>query len=394
MKSESTVRVLYVEGNVDGTVGGSFFSLLYLVSGLDRRRYEPVVVFAADNALRPRFATQRIRTLIRPMPPPTRIRVPGGRLFSKAANFVRGWLIEPLRLARLLRRERIRLLHLNNSITRNHTWTLAALISGIPCITHERGINDYFKPRDRGLARRMHSVICISAAVRDNFVARGLGNLPLVTIHNGLDAAEMRVTRTPEDIRAELAIAPGARLVGMVGNIKTWKGQEVVIRAMAQLLPEFPDLVCLLIGDTSPDDSAYRERMNALIEELGLTKRVLITGWRADIANYANALDIQIHASIAPEPFGRVLLEAMALEKPLVASGGGAVPEILVDGVTGYLFPPNDSEALAARLRVLLRDPAAAAAMGREGRKRLEAEFSITRNVAETQRLYERLLDR
>jgi glycosyltransferase involved in cell wall biosynthesis len=394
MKSESAVPVLYVEGNVDGTVGGSYYSLFFLVSGLDRSRYEPIVVFAAENALRPRFVTKSIRTLIRPMPPPTRIGLPGGRLIAKAANFVRGWLIEPLRLARLMRRERIRLLHLNNSITRNHTWTLAALISGIPVITHERGINDSFKPRDTGLGRRMHAVICISAAVRDNFTARGLADLPLVTIHNGLDPAEMRVTRTAAEIRGELGLAPGARLVGMVGNIKAWKGQEVVIRAMGQLREEFPDLVCLLIGDTSPDDAAYRDRMNKLIEELGLAGRVLITGYRPDVANYANTLEIQVHASIAPEPFGRVLLEAMALGKPVIGSGGGAVPEIVVDGVTGYLFPPNDAQALASRMRTLLVDPAAAAAMGQAGRRRLEAEFSITRNVAQTQRLYERLIGR
>jgi glycosyltransferase involved in cell wall biosynthesis len=101
---------------------------------------------------------------------------------------------------------------------------------------------------------------------------------------------------------------------------------------------------------------------------------------------------VQVHASIAPEPFGRVLLEAMALEKPVVASGDGAVPEILVDGQTGYLFPPNDSDALAGKLSTLLGDPAMVESMGRAGRARLEAEFSITRNVAETQKLYDRLL--
>ncbi len=394
MKTAGSVRILYVEGNVDGTVGGSFFSLLFLVSGLDRSRYEPIVVFAADNALRPRFHDAGITTRVHPTPRPVTLKGPLGRLIAKGANFLRGWVVEPIRLARLLRRERIQLLHLNNSITRNHTWTLGALLARIPCITHERGINDRYKPRDLLLGRRMQSIICISAAVRDNFPARGVHGLPLVTIHNGLDPAQMRVTRDPGEIRAELGVSADARLVGIVGNIKPWKGQEVVIRAMANLRDEHPDVVCLLIGDTSPDDMAYRQRMHALISELGLDRRVLITGFKQDIANYVNVLAIQIHASVAPEPFGRVLLEAMALEKPLVASGDGAVPEILVDGVTGYLFPPNDPDALAARLRELLVDPAAVASMGRAGRQRLEAEFSITRNVAETQRLYERLLTR
>jgi glycosyltransferase involved in cell wall biosynthesis len=242
------------------------------------------------------------------------------------------------------------------------------------------------------LGRRMKAVICISAAVRDNFTKVGVTDLPFVTIHNGLDPAQMKVTREADEIRAELGLPASARLVGIVGNIKPWKGQEVVVRAMAKLRDEFPDVVCLLIGDTSPDDMRYRVSVNALIGELGLTGRVLVTGFKQDIANYVNALEIQIHASVAPEPFGRVLLEAMALEKPVIASGDGAVPEILVDGQTGYLFPPNDSDALAARLRELLGDASLSHAMGRAGRTRLEAEFSITRNVAETQKLYERLL--
>jgi glycosyltransferase involved in cell wall biosynthesis len=394
MKTVGSVRILYVEGNVDGTLGGSFFSLLFLVSGLDRTRFDPVVFFAADNTLRPRFHAAGIETQVRPSPRPVTVAGPMGRLLSKGLNFLRGSVIEPLRLARLLRRERIGLLHLNNSITRNHSWTIGALLAGVPVVTHERGINDRFKHRDLLLGRRMDSVICISGAVRDNFSARGVRDLRLVTIHNGLDPAQMRVTRTVDDVRAELRVSPAARLIGIVGNIKPWKGQEVVIRAMARLRDEFADVVCLLIGDTSTDDMPYRERMHALIAELGLADRVLITGFKQDIANYVNVLELQVHASVAPEPFGRVLLEAMALEKPLVASGDGAVPEIIVDGETGLLFPPNDPEVLATKLRTLLGDTQRMAAMGRAGRGRLETEFSITRNVEETQRLYERLLAR
>jgi len=385
-------RVVYVEGNVDGTIGGSYFSLLFLVSGLDRSRFEPLVVFAADNSLRPRFEERGVRTMVRPPPAPIVLRAPLLSLVAKALNFLIGAVIEPIRLAALLRRERIDLVHLNNSITRNHSWMIAARLAGIPCITHERGINPRFKERDRRLAKGLEAVVCISSAVRENFLRLGLGHLRLFTIHNGLDPDEMRVTRPPEDIRRELGISPSARLIGIVGNIKPWKGQEVVIRAAAQLRAEFPELVCLLIGDTSPEEAAYRVKINNMIDELGLHDHVIVTGFRTDVANYVNALEIQIHASVLPEPFGRVLLEAMSLAKPLVASNDGAVPEIVVDGETGFLFEPGNSEALAERLRVLLRDPARAAAFGRKGRERLEAQFSIRHNVQETERLYQQLL--
>jgi glycosyltransferase involved in cell wall biosynthesis len=384
-------RVLYVEGNVDGTLGGSFFSLLFLASGLDRTRYEPVVLFAAPNELQSRFHAARIRTVVRGMPPATRLPTPLGRIVAKAVNFVRGWIIEPGRLARFLREERINLVHLNNSITRNHPWMLAARRAGIPCITHERGINFVFQPRARRLARTLAGVISISKAVTDNFIERGLGSLPIVTIHNGLDPDEMRVTRSAEDVRGELGVPAGARLVGIVGNIKRWKGQEVVIRAMAALRADFPDVVCLLIGDTSPSDAHYRDKIQALIAEFGLERTVLITGFRRDVPNYIAILEVLIHASIEPEPFGRVLLEGMALRKPLVASDGGAVPEIVVHGDTGLLFKPGDPAALAAALGTLLRDADRARTMGEAGRARLVEQYTISRNIERTQAVYERL---
>lgn len=387
-------RVLFVEGNEDGTIGGSYFSLLFLVTGLDQTRFEPLVAFAAENSLLPRFRATGAQTLIVPPAVRTRDSGPLGRLLAKARNFYRGYLVQPRRLARILRRERIDLVHLNNSIRSNHAWMLAARLAGVPCITHERGLTRAYIARDRRLARHLDAVICISSAVHQNLVARGLGNLPLVTIFNGLDPAQMSCTRTPADVRAEIGVAPDARLIGIVGNIKPWKGQEVVLRAMGLLREEFPDLACVLIGDTSPNAAAYREQMAALTRELGIASCVHITGFRDDVPNYINALDIQVHASIDPEPFGRVLLEAMALSKPLVASNGGAVPEIVVHEHTGLLFEPGNSAALAAALRTLLADRPRAAAMGAAGHARLLAEFSIRRNVELTQALYERLLSK
>ena len=387
-------EILYVEGNDDGTIGGSYFSLLYLVAGLDQTRFTPLVVFASENSLLPRFRAAGARTLIVPGTERAPASGPLGRLLANARNFYRTYLVQPRRLARILRNERIDLVHLNNSIQRNHAWMLAARLAGVPCITHERGIKRAFMARDRRLARNLGAVICISNAVHENFVAHGLGGLPLVTIFNGLDPAQMLCTRASADVRAEIGVAPDAPLIGIVGNIKPWKGQEVVLRAMGMLREEFPDLACVLIGDTSPDAAAYREQMAALTRELGIPSRVHITGFRSDVANYINALDIQIHASVLPEPFGRVLLEAMALSKPLVASNGGAVPEIVVHEHTGLLFEPGNPTALAAALRRLLADRPRAAAMGAAGHARLLADFSIRHNSELTQALYERLLNK
>jgi glycosyltransferase involved in cell wall biosynthesis len=301
-------------------------------------------------------------------------------------------VIEPVRLVTLLRRERIALVHLNNGIIMNHPWMVAAWISRTPSVNHERGINASFLPRARLLARTLDAVICISGAVYRSMLANGLGHLPMVTIHNGLDVSAVRVTRLPEEIRAEFGLDQHCRLVGMIGHLRAWKGQDILVQAMAALRDDFPELVCLMIGDVSPEEREYRDKLTMQIDDLGLTGRVLITGNRPDVANYINALEIQVHASIAPEPFGRVLLEAMALAKPLVASRGGAVPEIVIDGITGLLFEPGNPASLAISLRDLLSDCDAALAMGRAGRRRLEACFTIQQSTSQVEGLYQKLL--
>jgi glycosyltransferase involved in cell wall biosynthesis len=192
-------------------------------------------------------------------------------------------------------------------------------------------------------------------------------------------------------VLAELGIPAERTVIGIVGNIRRWKGQEVVIRALAEIREQHPDVVLLLIGDTAREDAGYRRELDTLVQTLGLESRVVVTGFRTDVPDCVNALDVMIHASTDPEPFGRVLLEGMALRKPLVASRGGAVPEIVVDGETGLLFEPGNANELARALSALVGDPSRRAAMGDAGYRRLVAEFGLEGNVTRTQDLYRSL---
>jgi glycosyltransferase involved in cell wall biosynthesis len=386
-------KVLYVEGNLDGTIGGSFFSLLFLVTGLDRKLYLPVVVFYARNPLLDRFKQAGIDTRVIVPRRPITLRSLAGRWISKAANFIKGFVVEPLQIACLLRREGIDIVHLNNSITSNHVWMLAARFARVACVSHERGINASFSGRSRWLGRGLDAVICISGAVQDNFARAGLYDLKLNTIYNGLDPEEMAPRRSRDEICQELGVDSAKRFVGIVGNVRHWKGQEVVIRALSRLGSKFDDVVCLIIGDADSANQQYRDHITNTLNELGLGGRVVITGYKVRVADYISVLEVLIHASVMPEPFGRVLLEGMALRKPIVASRGGAVPEVVVHEVTGLLFSPGNHDDLAASLERLLDDPEGAAAMGVAGYERLMAEFSIEQNVRATESLYERVLE-
>jgi len=400
--SQAPVNILYCEGNTDGTVGGSFFSLLYLVSGLDRKQFNPIVVFHNEHALLEQYHRAGVETLIIPRPVPMNIARPDNRLlrmfyplariFQKAVNFLRFFPLTGLQYARLMKQRNIRLLHLNNSIIRNNDWMLGAQLAGVRCITHERGINRHYPRLARYYARRLDAIICISNAVRDNLRDKNIDPGNLVTIYNAIDPQVVQVDKTEQQIRQQHGIDSTSRLIGVIGNIKEWKGQETAIRAMPEVLQQFPDTICLLVGDTAVDDQYYKERLLALIDQLGIDEHIIFTGYTRNVANYLNAMQLVLHTSVEPEPFGRVLIEAMSMKKPVIGTRAGAVPEIIEEGKTGFTFVPGDHETLGKAITRLLSEPTMITQMGELGYQRLLDQFHISVNVANTEKLYRKIL--
>jgi len=239
------------------------------------------------------------------------------------------------------------------------------------------------------LSRRLKAIVCISNAVRDNLKDHAIDAGNLVTIYNGIDPSVISIGTQADDIRQHQGISPGARVVGVIGNIKFWKGQETMILALPLILRDIPDLVCLFVGDTAPADQAYHDHLLKLAGELGVTENIRFTGYMRNVADFINAMEIVIHTSVEPEPFGRVLIEAMAMRKPVVGARGGAVTEIVEEGKTGLTFTPGDPLSLAEMIRRLLLSPETAIAMGRNGRARLDSEFDIRTNVRKTQEIYD-----
>ena len=392
-------RILYCEGNLDNSVGGSHFSLFYLVESLDKSRYEPLIVFHRENRLIPMYQQAGLETRIFPYRSalrlaPTLKRLPGiGRLFQLILNILnifRMIVLPGLRCARYLKRNRIDLVHLNNTMVRNHHWMLGARLAGVKCISHERGINENISWISRVFARHLAAIVCISVSVRDNLQAQGIGEGKLVIVHNGLDPKKVQVKVNPAEIKGKYAITATSPVIGIVGNIKEWKGQAVVVRAVTRLRDRWPDIRCFLVGDTDVERD-YEEKLRILIREHGLQDNIIFTGYQSNVADFLNVMDIVIHASVLPEPFGRVLLEGMAMRKPIIGSRGGAVPEIVQEGVTGFMFTPGDDAELARCMALLLEDKDRARTLGENGYRRASQEFGIERNVQKTENLYARL---
>lgn len=404
-KRDFQKRVLYCEGNIDGTIGGSYYSLLFLVAGLDRSKFDPVVVFRTSNPLISRYNENGIRTLVVPKPKPTVLVKPGSsgsplsavlrpvlRNVQRVINLVRFLPLDAMRCRRLLRQEKIDIVHLNNSVIRNHEWMLGAFLAGVPCITHERGINGSYSWLSRFLASRIDGVISISQAVKDSLDVGGVTTKTSAVIYNGIDPGEMKVDTPNEAIRERHGIPLDATLIGVIGNIKRWKGQETAVRALPAVLEQHPNTYCLFIGDVADDDRPYFQGLNELTESHKITDRVIFTGYTSDVPDYMNALDVVLHTSVDPEPFGRVLIEAMSLRKPLIGAAAGAIPEIIDNGHTGLTFQPGDAGDLARCINEVLGASESAERMGAAGYERLESLFHIDTNIAKTQNYYSDIL--
>jgi glycosyltransferase involved in cell wall biosynthesis len=396
-KRRSTpARIVYCEGNVDGTIGGSYYSLLYLVKNLDRRRFEPVVVFQAEHSLLPSFREAGVETVVwRKVPPFTFAGRAAGMpawmglplaVAQKVANFLRCFLLQAVRRALFLRRRRVQIVHLNNSVLYNHEWMLAARLA------HERGINDTYPREARFWARRVDAVVCISQAVRRQLEQRGLDHGQLVDIPNGLDPEELATGIPAAELRRVHRLTVETPVVVMVGNLKPWKGQETVLRAMALVCSKHRDAHCFFVGATAAADRPFEDRLRALAADLGLRDRIVFVGFRENVTDYMHLADVVVHSSVRPEPFGRVALEAMACRKPFIGSDAGGIPEIVDHGRTGLTYPPGDVERLADAVVWVIENRQAAMQMGERGYERLIAKFHIAGNVQATEALYTRLL--
>lgn len=386
-----------MEGNDDGTVGGSYFLMLDLVRSLDKRRFEPVVVFHRDNFLQDSFRKCGADVLVLPKQEPFEFPSPLlNRVLApvkKVVNLYRRLFKSAGIHARFIRSRGIDLVNLNNSITRNHDWMLAARMAGVPCVTHEMGINERYSWSSRWLGKRLAAVICLSHVIRDTMVERGAWSGNTCVIHCGIDLTRYEEIESPTTLRVKHSIPAGVPIIGVVGNVRTWKGQETIVRATGRLRGRFPEIRCMLVGGTTPADEDYRRKLEGLCHELGIAGNVIFTGFQKNAIDYMRLMDVVCHTSTSPEPFGIVTLEAMSLAKPLVSTTIGGPAEVVKNGITGLLVDPGRPELLADAIAKLLSDPSGAAEMGRKGREHLLANFSLASNVAQTVAVYERILE-
>ena len=223
----------------------------------------------------------------------------------------------------------------------------------------------------RWLIRRMDAIIATSETSK-SFLKRDA-----TVVMHGVDTD----TYAPPDDRAAAfaqAGLPGRYAIGCFGRVRAQKGSDVFVDAMCRLLPRHPEFTAVMVGSVTPEQAAFAEDLRKRIEAAGLQSRILMTGELAieEVPRWYQRLTIYAFTS-RNEGFGLTLIEAMSVGAALVASRAGAAELVVEDGLTGVLTPPGDVDALVQALEPLMRDPAAAAAMGERGRARVLEKFSL-----------------
>lgn len=366
-------RILFVDHV--GVLGGGELSLLDIVRAY--RETSRVVLFQ-DGPFRERLEQAGVDVvLLRAQAAVSQVVREGGWMHDLQA------VPEVLRLVwRLARLGRAYDVLYANSQKAMIVTALAGLVARRPVIWHLRDMMsaDHFSGWHRRLAvgcanLMVRRVIANSQATRQAFVASGGRPEKVHVVYNGLDASVFEKVGDEEvqQLRASLGLAD-VPVVGVFSRLAAWKGQHVLIEALAAL----PEVHALLVGHALFDaDRAYAADLRAQAARLGVADRVHFLGFRRDVPSLLKVTDVVLHTSVAPEPFGRVIAEGMLAERPVIATRAGGALEIIEPGRTGLLVPPGDPEVLAGAIRNVLERADRRQALARNGRAEAQQRFSV-----------------
>jgi glycosyltransferase involved in cell wall biosynthesis len=282
---------------------------------------------------------------------------------------------------------------MNNSIFESKIFINAANRSGVPIVIWERGISNYSRENIKS-SERVDASVAMSDAILENIHKHKFKSRIIERIYDGIHPASFEGPFDKVAIKIELKLPMDSKVIGIVGNVRVWKGQKYFIEAFKFLAPKYPDLYGLIIGGWSKMDHEYLRILRQAVEEAGLTDRIRFLGYRNDTPALLSILNIFIHASIQPEPFGMVLPEAMAAKVPVIATRFGGPLEIFDAGGCGALVPPEDGRAIAEECIKYFSDEVYRRNIVDKAYKRLCEKFHIDTTVHQVGQLLEMVLRR
>jgi len=368
------VKILFIHHN--SALSGAELSLSDLVTNLSDD-ISPVCALP-DGLLSRTLISRSIPTVIVPMRP-----------IIKSLNPVY-WLMTcfnclgvMLKLTGICRKEKIQVIHAN-SLTASIYAAPVSFLCRIPLLWHERDLarHRFLTPLIAKFATR---IIAISNAVAENLKMQLGDNNKIRMIYNGIDVNRFRPDAAGSS--AFPGLPAGKQAVLMAAQFVRWKKHNDFITMASYIGEKIPGAVFILAGDKKIlEQQEYVRELESSIAEKGLKDQFVWTGFVEDMPRLLQNVDCVVLPA-CNEPFGRIVVEAMAAGKPVVSIRGGAIPEIIEDGVSGCLVEPGDSKSMAESVCTLLRDGELARRIGENGDLRVSQKFTIQRTVREFEQL-------
>ena len=297
------------------------------------------------------------------------------------------------RIYRFIRRGRYAIVHTHSSKP-GFLGRLAARLAGVPVIIHTihgfpfhdfmpASVRKFYIWIERQLARVTDYLVTVSRLNLEKAVQLHIAKRDkLVNVYSGIDFEKFDVEVDVPRKCHELGLRPGDKIVGMVGRLSEQKAPWNLIQAIPQVLRHHPGTLFVFVGD-----GELKDNMQALAKDLNVSAHTLFLGFRDDVAEVMQTLDVYVLPS-QWEGLGRSLTEAMYLERPVVATAVEGVPELVENGKTGILVPPNQPQALAHAIAELLSDPQKSRQLGEAARRKVEGSFEAKHMLNDLERLY------
>jgi glycosyltransferase involved in cell wall biosynthesis len=364
-------RILYIHGISE--IGGAEKDLLRLLERLDRKQFEPFVVCPQGPLVR---ELERLKAPTYPMT------LPSWRKLKDIFSIP----LAVWSLFILIRELQVKLVHVNE-----YWWGpigyMASKTAHVPCVVYirqeiePRRVRQYwFKKPDR--------LIAVSSRIRNVAVEAGVDPSRITVIYSGIDTSLAANPDQGKKIREQYKLTASQPVIGTVANLFARKGHEYLLEALVEIRKKIPDIHCLIVGE---GDVSYSKMLFEIVKTESLSQNVTFAGFQRDIAAHIAAMDIFVLPSVL-EGFGIVLLEAMIMGKPVVATTAGGIPEVVEDHVTGLLVAPRDHGALAEKILYLLENSSMRKKFGGAGRARVLERFSLESTVSQLQNLYAELI--
>lgn len=367
---------------IDGEISGGNIIALRIIEEALRRKHEVIVNSPSSGKLTDILREKKIKVY----------NVNTARSF----NF-----INSLKLAIILRKESINLVHSHVPLGGEVLIRLAGWFAGVSVINHEHGLSplnaNYLIRRYQLFLNSLSAKISRSASIavsedtRAGVIRRGISPQTVSLIYNGIFSEEKQAVSVGSrgEAAREFSVSLSAPLVGQIGRLDKNKGQDILIAATQRVLKEFPNAVFFIVGEDF-QNNIYRKQLEGMADSLNVGSHIIFTGYRADIQDLMNMFDLFVLPS-RKEGLAVVILEAMAARKAVIAANVGGNAEVVVDGQTGTLIPPDNTERLAEAIIWHLKNPQASKAMGEKGYRRVKEYFSLSRMMNKIFDVYEQI---